>query len=162
MTPDHEKALRDQIIYVLEGGGAHLDFNKAIGGLPKGLRGAKPPNVPHTPWRLLEHMRIAQQDIIDFCTNPGYEEREWPAAYWPKGDGPDNDEQWNGSVDDFQRDLKRMEGLVKDAKTDLFAKIPWGDGQTYLREALLVADHNAYHLGELVTVRKALGAWKEQ
>lgn len=158
---DHDKALRDHVVYLLGGGGAHLTFDKAIADLPKKFRGAKPANVPHTPWRLLEHMRLAQEDIIDFCTNPEYKEREFPAGYWPKGDAPGSDAEWEKTIQEFHRDLKRMEELVKNSGTDLFAKIPWGDGQTYLREALVLADHNSYHLGELVTVRRALGAWKE-
>jgi len=160
MASDHDKALREHIHLLLAGGSAHVDFEQAISGVLKKHRGAKPANIPHTPWRLLEHMRIAQEDIVDFCTNPGYEQKEWPAGYWPKGDGPENDAEWEKSIEEFRRDLKRMQELVKNSGTDLFSKIPWGDGQTYLREALLVADHNAYHLGELVAVRRALGGWK--
>ncbi len=157
----NDKALREHIVYLLGGGGAHLGFDKAIADLPKKFRGAKPAHIPHTPWRLLEHMRIAQQDIVDFCINPEYKGREFPAGYWPQRDAPGNDAEWEKAIEEFHRDLKRMEELVKHSGTDLFARIPWGDGQTYLREALVLADHNSYHLGELVTVRRALGAWNE-
>jgi Mn-containing catalase len=160
MAANHDKDLREHLLFLLAGGGAHLDFDKAVAKLPKKFRGAKPANVPHTPWRLLEHMRLAQNDILDFCTNPKYHEKSWPQDYWPKSDAP-SEAEWEKSIDDFRRDLKRMQELVKHTGTDLFAKIPWGDGQTYLREALLVADHNAYHLGELVLVRRALGTWDE-
>jgi Mn-containing catalase len=157
----NDKALREHIVNLLGGEGAHLNFDEAIAGLPKEFRSKKARGIPHTPWRLLEHMRIAQRDILEFCTNPKYKEMKWPEDYWPKGDGPENDAEWKRSVESFHRDIERMKALVSNPKTDLFAKIPWGDGQTYLREALLVADHNAYHVGELVAVRRALGAWKE-
>lgn len=157
----NDKALREHIVILLGAEGAHINFDEAIAGLPKEFRGKRAPGIPYTPWRLLEHMRLAQADILDFCTNPKYKEKKWPDDYWPKGDGPENDAKWTRSVGSFRHDLERMKALVSDPKTDLFAKIPWGDGQTHLREALIVADHNAYHLGELVAVRRALGAWKE-
>jgi hypothetical protein len=156
----HDSALREHVVYLLKGGGAHAGFDQAIEGLPRNLRGTKAPNVPHTAWRLLEHMRLAQEDILDFCVNPNYKERTFPDDYWPASEGPESDAVWERSVQHFHRDLTKMEDLVTDAKTDLFATIPWGDGQTFLREALLVADHNAYHIGELVTLRRALRAWK--
>jgi hypothetical protein len=155
----HDSALRDHLLFLLRGGGAHASFDQVIEGLPKKLRGAKPPNIPHTPWRLLEHMRLAQADIVDFCVNPEYRERAFPDDYWPPSDGPESDAAWNNSIEQFQNDLKRMRDLVANTNVDLFATIPWGDGQTVLREALLLADHNAYHLGEIVTIRRALGAW---
>ena len=161
MAGNHDKALREHVLFLLGGGGAHLDFDKAFAGLARKFRGAKPASIPYTPWRLLEHMRLAQVDILDFCTNPKYQGKQWPADYWPKVDAPGSDAEWEASLDQFRRDLKRMQELVKHTGTDLFAKIPWGEGQTYLREALLVADHNAYHLGEIVVVRRALGAWDE-
>jgi hypothetical protein len=156
----HDVALREHVLYLLKGGGAHAGFDAAVDGLPKRLRGAKSGNIPHTPWRLLEHMRLAQEDILDFCVNAEYHERAFPEGYWPASDGPESDAAWDRSIQHFHRDLKKIEDLVNDPKVDLFAKIPWGDGQTYLREALLVADHNAYHVGELITLRRALGAWK--
>ena len=159
---DHDRMLRDHVLYLLQGGGAHLSFDKAIAGLPAKLRGAKPAGLPHSPWRLLEHMRICQWDILDFSRNPHYKTLKFPDDYWPKEDAPPSATAWNASVKSFQNDLKAMEKLVDDPKTDLFARIPHGDGQTILREALLVADHNAYHLGQLVVVRRMLGAWKEE
>ena len=109
---------------------------------------------------LLEHMRIAQRDILEFTRNPDYVSPPWPAGYWPKAEAPPDDSAWNKSIRQFRRDRKAMQSLVSDPKSDLFARLPWGDGQTILREALLVADHNAYHLAQLVDVRRLLGAWK--
>src|SRR5262245_64780862 len=157
----NDRAFREHLDYLLGGGGgAHLDFDKAVAGLPPELRGVRAANSPHTAWRLLEHLRIAQWDILEFSRNPKYVAPEWPAGYWPAGDAPPDDKAWDRSVASFHVDLKAMRALVNDPKTDLFAKIPWGDGQTILREALLVADHNAYHLGQLVLLRRALGAWE--
>lgn len=157
----NDPALRQHLDYLLGGGGAHLSFDKAIADLPPELRGAKPPNSPHTAWRLLEHLRIAQWDILEFSQNPKHVSPDWPDGYWPAGDAPPDDTAWDRSVAAFRADLAAMRALVNDPKTDLFAKIPHGDGQTILREALLVADHNAYHLGQLVEVRRAIGAWDE-
>jgi len=154
-----EQKLRDHLLYLLGGGGAHLNFDAALAGLPVNLRGAKPAGLPHTPWRLLEHMRIAQWDILEFCRNPQHVSPEFPAGYWPIGDAPPEPGAWDRSVEAFHADLKAMCDLVADPGTKLFNKIPHGDGQTILREALLVADHNSYHLGQLVTVRRFLGAW---
>ena len=159
---DGEQALRDHLLYLLRGGGAHLDFESAIAGLPANLRGAKPASLPHTPWRLLEHMRLAQWDILEFCRNPKHVSPDFPDGYWPRGDAPPDAGAWDRSADAFRADLRVMQELVADASSDLFAPIPHGQGQTLLREALLVADHNAYHLGQLVTVRRLLGAWPAQ
>ncbi len=156
-----DKALREHLLYLLRGGGAHLSFDAAIADLPAALRGAKPPGIPHSPWRLLEHMRIAQWDILEFSRNPKHVSPDFPAGYWPEGDAPPDDAAWDRSVAAFRADLKAMQDLVADHQTDLFARIPHGEGQTILREALLVADHNAYHLGQLVVVRRALVAWPE-
>ena len=158
---DDQAALRQHVLYLLGGGGAHLDFDSAIAGLPARLRGARPDGIPHTPWRLLEHMRIAQWDILEFSRDPRHVSPDFPGGYWPKGDAPPNVAAWANSVKSFRRDLKEMKSLVSSPKVDLFAPIPHGDGQTILREALLVADHNAYHLGEIVLVRRLLGAWPE-
>ncbi len=154
--------LRKHLLELLEGGHAHLDFEAAIADLPADLRGAKPPGLPHTPWRLLEHLRIAQWDILRFSVDPKHISPEFPAGYWPEGDGPPDPSAWDRSVESFRSDLQAMKDLVADPKTDLFAPIPHGQGQTILREALLVADHNAYHLGQLVTVRRLLGAWDHE
>jgi len=156
---DEQAVLRKHLIYLLRGGGAHVDFDSAIAGLPAKLRGVRPQGIPHTAWRLLEHMRLAQWDILEFSRDPHHVSPEWPAGYWPKGDAPPNATAWAKSVKAFRHDLKEMERLVSSPSTDLYARISHGDGQTILREALLVADHNAYHLGELVVVRRLLNAW---
>lgn len=154
-----DKILREHVRYLLRGGGAHVDFEAAIAGLPSQLRGKKPAGLPHTPWQLLEHMRIAQWDILEFSINPKHVSPDFPSGYWPNSDAPPDSRAWDKSVAGFRRDLKAMRKLVSAPSTDLLARIPHGDGQTILREALLVADHNAYHLGQLVTVRRLLGAW---
>ena len=148
--------LRKHLLALLRMEGAHLSFDEAVKGFPIELRGAKPKGAPHTPWQLLEHLRIAQWDILDFSRNPVYQEMKWPDDYWPKTEAPTDAAAWNHSVEQFRRDLKSMEALVSDSSLDLTARIPHGTGQTVLREALLVADHNAYHLGQLVFVRKML------
>jgi hypothetical protein len=161
MARDPASALREHLLYLLRGGGAHLDFEKAIADLPATRRGGKPPGQPHTPWRLLEHMRICQWDILEFSRNPRHVSPPFPDGYWPAGDGPPDDAAWDRSVAAFRADAKAMQELVADPATDLFARISHGEGQTILCEALLVADHNSYHLGQLVLVRRLLGAWPE-
>jgi hypothetical protein len=156
---DKDKALREHLLYLLQGGGAHLHFDAAIADLPPGLRGAKAPGVPHTAWRLLEHLRICQWDILEFSRNPKHVSPPFPDGYWPAGDAPPDNAAWDRTVAAFRADLRAMQDLVADPATDLFARIPHGEGQTVLREALLVADHNAYHLGQLVLLRRTLGAW---
>jgi hypothetical protein len=157
---NQEQALRDHLVKLLRGGSAHLGFDKSIEGLPADLRGARAQDLPHTAWQLLEHLRMAQWDILDFSRNPEYVAPKWPDDYWPETAAPPDDAAWDRSVEELRRDLKAMQDLVADPKADLFAKIPWGKGQTILREALLVADHNAYHVGQMVTLRQALGAWQ--
>jgi hypothetical protein len=144
----------------MDGGHAHIDLEQAIGGLPAELRGAKPENLPFTAWRLLEHIRLAQWDIVEFSVNPKHHSPKWPEGYWPEGDAPPSEAAWERSVQQCRRDLERMKGLVNDRATNLHAAIPGGDGQTILREAMLVADHNSYHLGQLVVLRRLLGDWK--
>jgi len=122
---NRDRLLRDQVLYLLRGGGAHLDFDKAVAGLPSKLRGAKPAGVPHTPWRLVEHMRLTQWDILQFSRNPKHVSPEFPEGYWPKGDAPPNSKGWDASIKAFRKDLKDMEKLVDDPNTDLFARIPW-------------------------------------
>jgi DinB superfamily len=155
-----DRALRQHLLELLRGGNAHLNFEEALAGLPPNLRGAKPPGLPYSPWRLLEHMRIAQWDILDFSRNAAHLSPEFPAGYWPENDAPPDDKAWQKSLRQFRADLKAMQELVEDPATDLFAPIPHGEGQTILREALLLADHNSYHLGEMVVVRRLLGAWE--
>ena len=158
---NQDQALLEHILYLLRGGGAHLDFKSAMADLPAELRGAKPAGVPHSPWRLVEHMRVAQWDILEFCRNPKHVSPQFPDGYWPTGDAPRDDKAWECSLAAFEADLQAMCDLVRNPATDLFARIPHGEGQTVLREALLVADHNAYHLGQLTVVRRALGSWAE-
>jgi len=158
MKKESDRALREHLIYLLTDGGAHAKFEDVISAIPAKLRGQKPVGMPHSAWMLLEHMRIAQWDILEFSRNPKHKSPAWPESYWPSNALP-NAAAWNESVKNFRKDLKSMENLIADPKTDLFAKIPWGDGQTILREALLAADHNAYHLGQLVDVIRLLGAW---
>ena len=155
-----DSALRKHVVELLRGGNAHADFEQAVGGLPTHLRGARVPNLPFSPWKLLEHLRIAQHDILEFSRNPEYVSPKWPDAYWPAEDAPPNAAAWDASVAAFQNDLEELQALVKNPATSLFAPIPHGTGQTVLREALLAADHNAYHLGEFVVLRRLLGAWK--
>ncbi len=161
MPQDPHASLRQHLIELLAGGQAHAKFDDVIKNLPTKLRGAKPANFPHSPWMLLEHLRIAQWDILEFSRNKKHVSPKWPEGYWPKTPAPPTAAAWTKSIQQFHRDLKAMQALVENPKTNLFAKIPWGDGQTILREALLVADHNAYHLGQLVDVRRLLGAWKD-
>jgi hypothetical protein len=156
-----DQALRDHVLYLLKGGGAHLDFEQAIGDLPQHLRGAKVDGVSHTPWRLLEHMRICQWDILEFSRNAEHVSPDFPDGYWPETDGPPDAEAWDKSIGAFRANLQAMIDLVSNPDTDLFAPIPHGDGQSILREALLVADHNSYHLGQLVFLRRCLGAWED-
>jgi hypothetical protein len=161
MPDQHDQHLRQNLEYLISGGGAHAKFDDAIKNLPPKLRGAKPENFPHSPWMLLEHLRIAQWDILEFSRSENHKSPKWPEGYWPKSAEPPSAAAWAKSVEQFRADQKAMLDLIADPKTDLFAKIPWGDGQTILRETLLVADHNAYHVAQIVDVRRLLGAWKD-
>ena len=156
----NDAALREHLIALLTKGNAHTTFDEAVKDMPVELRGKRPKGADHSPWQLLEHLRIAQWDILEFSRNAQYQSPKWPDEYWPKNPTPPDDKAWDKTVRAFRKDLKSMCELVSDAQTDLYAKIPHGDGQTILREALLVADHNAYHVGQLVLVRKMLGAWE--
>jgi len=155
-----DKALREHTLYLLREGGAHATFESAIKGLPAALRGKRPKGAEHSPWEILEHMRLAQWDILEFSRDPKHVSPPWPAGYWPDKQAPPNDRAWGKSVQAFRADFESLCALVAEESVDPFAKIPHGTGQTILREALLVADHNAYHLGEMVLVRRLLGAWK--
>ncbi len=159
MKTSPDKALRQHLLYLLKDGGAHAKFEDVVGDFPANLRGKKPANFPHTAWMLLEHMRIAQWDILEFSRNARHASPKWPEGYWPLTESPPSAAAWTKSIAGFRKDLKAMEALVSNPRTDLYAPLSWGDGQTVLREALLVADHNAYHLGQLVTLRRLLGAW---
>jgi hypothetical protein len=149
---NEQEQLREHVLELLEGKSAHIDIESGLNGFPIEHINTRIENSPHTPWELLEHLRIAQWDILDFCTNPNYKEMKWPDDYWVKPDG--SSEDWQRSVQQIFSDLQSMRDLVADGKNDLYAKIAHGNGQTILREALLVADHNAYHLGQLVLLRR--------
>jgi len=161
MKSDQDRSVRQHLIDLLKGGGAHAKFDEVIDGIPAKLRGEKPPALPHSAWMLLEHMRIAQWDILEFSRDQKHVSPDWPKGYWPPTDAAPNAADWNASIGNFHKDLKAMQDLVANPKTDIYARIPWGEGQTVLRAALLVADHNAYHLAQLVDVRRLLRAWKE-
>jgi hypothetical protein len=156
-----DKSLRQHLVDLLRGGDAHAKFDDVIKNIPSKLRGKKADGLPHSLWMLLEHMRIAQWDILEFSRNPKHVSPKWPDEYWPKTVSPSSPAAWNASIKKFRQDLKAMETLVKSSRTDLCARISWGEGQTVLREALLVADHNAYHLAQMLDVRRLLGAWPE-
>ncbi len=156
-----DKSLRKHVAHLLKGGGAHVHFEDALNGFPLRKRGVLVHRLPHTGWQLLEHVRIAQLDILQFSRNPKHVSPDFPAGYWPKTPVPPNEASWERSVRAFRKDLKTLVRLVENPRTNLFAKIPHGHGETILREALLAADHNAYHLGQLVYLRRALGAWPE-
>ena len=153
-------ALREHVLYLLRGGGAHANFEAAIAGIPAALRGRRPKGAAHSPWEIVEHMRIAQWDILEFSRDAKHVSPAWPEGCWPANPAPPRAAAWQESIRAFRRDLKAMERLVANPRSNLFARIPHGDGQTLLREALLIADHNAYHLGELLVVRRLLGVWK--
>jgi DinB superfamily len=159
MRDEASKILGEHLVELLKGGGAHATFEDAVKNLPVELRGRRPSGLPHSPWMLLEHMRISQLDILDFSRNPKHVSPEWPEGYWPKQEKPPRTSAWEESIKKFNSDLHEMQKLVADPATDLYAQISWGDGQTILREALLMADHNAYHVAQLVDVRRLLGAW---
>ena len=161
MPDTRDQHLRQNLLYLIRGGGAHAKFDDAVRSLPPNLRSKKPSNFPHSPWMLLEHLRIAQWDIVEFSRNAKHVSPKWPEGYWPKTPVPPSDTAWAKSIQKFRADQKALLDLVANPKTDLFAKIPWGDGQTILREALLVADHNAYHIAQLIDVRRLLGAWND-
>ena|SRR5215813_6108536 len=157
---DHVKSLRKHLLDLLEGGGAHLNFDDAVRDVPVDIRGKRPKGASHSLWEVLEHLRIAQWDILEFSRNPKHVSPEFPAGYWPAAPAPPDEKAWDQSVEAFRAGLRAMAALVADESTDLFAQLPHGDGQTILREALLVADHNAYHLGQFVLLRRLAGAWK--
>jgi hypothetical protein len=159
MPTDTSAPLRAQLRRILGWQDAHVGFEKSVEGLAPKLRGVRVAGFPHSAWELVEHVRITQRDILDFCRDPKYEEPTWPDDYWPASAEPPSERAWDESIAAFREDRAALEALAVDESIDLFAKIPHGSGQTYLRELLLVADHNAYHLGQLVAVRQQLGAW---
>ncbi|ACO31583.1 MULTISPECIES: DinB family protein [Acidobacterium] len=158
--PTHDHLLRDTLIPFLRGQGAHADLNAAVEDFPAEHYGTRPHGLPHSAWELLEHIRFTLHDLINFCTNPEYTEPEWPADYWPKNPAPQHPEDWHRTVTAIQQDMEEFEKLMSDPRSNLYSKIPWGDGQTLLREVLLAADHTSYHTGQIILVRQLLGIWK--
>jgi hypothetical protein len=157
MTPDNE--LRGYLARLLDWEDAHVGLDAAIDGVPAAQRGTQPAGLPYSCWQLLEHIRIGQADILEFCRDPGYRKRQWPDEYWPKSPSPPDPDAWDASAAVVRRDREALKALANDPSLDLLAKIPHGTGQTYLRELLLVADHTAYHVGQLIVVRRLLGRW---
>jgi DinB superfamily len=155
-----EKAWREQVGKLLVWEDAHVGFEAAVAGIPPKLRGVRPPGAPHSPWEIVEHLRLAQFDILDFCINADYEEKKWPDDYWPPTATPPSKAAWDASIAQCLRDRQTLQKLGANPKIKLTARIPHGSGQTYLRELVLVADHAAYHVGQLVLVRQLLGIWK--
>jgi uncharacterized damage-inducible protein DinB len=154
------QALRKQIVDLLAWKNAHVGFDGAVRGMPVKLRGRRPKGFAWSAWELLEHLRLAERDLLDFCRDPKYAARAWPDDYWPKRSAPPNAGAWQKSVAAFRRDRAAFQRLARDPRIDLFARIPHGSGQTYLRELLLAADHTSYHVGQIIAVRRALGCWK--
>ena len=154
--------LREHLVTLLKGGEAHRPIESVVRGVPEAYYGRRPEDLPYSPWELLEHMRFTQEDILQFCRDPDYAAPSWPDDYWPPDAAPPAPEAWEKSLSRFLSDLQDVMDMVQDTSVDLGAHIPHGDGQTYLREVLLVADHNAYHTGQLATVRRLLGIWPPQ
>ncbi len=155
----NDKVAREQLLALLRGGNAHIGFDGAVADFPVAYINSKPPNVPYTPWHLLEHIRIAQWDILEFIRNPEHVSPKWPEGYWPSPDEQADEAKWQQTIDDFRADMKAIQDLVTDPNTDLFAQIPHAQGYTIFREILLVADHNAYHIGEFAILRQVMGTW---
>jgi uncharacterized damage-inducible protein DinB len=158
--PADDKLLRDHLIDALLKANAHVDVFSALKDLPENLYGKKPEGAPHSAWQLLEHIRLALHDLLVFSTDPKYVAQKWPDAYWPKESAPKDAGAWKASVKALKADLSEFEKLIHNPESNLYAKIPWGDGQTLLHEVLLAIDHTSYHVGQLVLLRNQLGAWK--
>ncbi len=158
---DITNALKKELEFQLKGGNAHTTFDDVISNFPAELRGTVPGGLPYSAWQLLEHIRIAQDDILRFCSNENnsYIQPNWPEDYWPKSAAPSDQKAWENSIRSYHSDLKAFLDLLKDPATDLFKPFPWGTGQTLLHEAMLLVDHASYHLGEIVTVRRLLNVW---
>ena len=154
-----DEALRKQLRDLLESAHAHATFDQAVEGVPAAKRGERVPGQPHTLWRLLEHIRLASWDILEFSRRADHESPKWPEGYWPPDDAPPDDAAWERSVEAVRKDLAMFAELIDDPSRDLGAPFQWGKGQTLLREALLIADHNAYHVGQIVLLRQLLGIW---
>jgi hypothetical protein len=159
---DRDRLVREQLVGLLRGGNAHMPFTEAVADFPEARINSRPANVDYTFWHLLEHLRITQADILNYLTNAGYDELEWPREYWPEREAQATKADWNNSVAAFRRDLEAIVAIVSDEKTDLLATVPSNAEHTILREALIVADHNAYHIGELAILRQVENAWGPQ
>jgi DinB family protein len=156
MPNDQNKPLREQLLHAMRGDQSHIDFESVVSDFPTKLAGAKPASAPHTAWQLLEHMRIAQHDILEFSRNSKHTSPKWPEGYWPKTEAPPDEQAWSDSIATFRQEAKAMEDLLLDPNQDLFKSIEGGSGQTLLREALVLAAHNSYHLGQLMYLKKML------
>jgi len=154
-----DAALRKQVVGLLRGGNAHMPFSEAVADFPEGMINLRPRNVPYSFWHLLEHLRLTQLDIVEYVTRADYREKEWPREYWPAPDAEATKQQWDETIALFNRDLGQLIGIVSDESTDLFAPVPSNSEHNLLREMLIVADHNAYHIGELGILRQVEGAW---
>lgn len=152
------RQMRELLARQLDWEAAHVGYQRAVADFPLALRGVVPDGFAHSGWQMVEHIRLAQADILDFCVNPAYVAPAWPESYWPAA-APQDAAAWDASVEGYQRDLEALRQLALDENVDLFAPIPWGDGQTCLRELLLVTDHTSYHVGQLVALQRALGCW---
>ena len=151
--------LRKELVFQLNGGHAHAPLEKVVQNFPARLRGVIPDGLPYSSWQLLEHLRIAQADMVEFCTSKDYREKKWPNDYWPKDAAPPSSRAWEASIGRIHADRVAFIKLISRPKSDLFTPLPWGDGQTLFHEACLIIDHNSYHLGEIVTIRRLLDAW---
>lgn len=160
MHPDQRKKLINELADLIKGGNAHVTLEEALNGIPANLRTVIPDNLPYSIWQLVEHIRIAQKDIVDFSVSKDYKTLIWPDEYWPQPTDEVTDEQWEDSVKEISDDQRRFFQLLQDGSNDLFSPLPWGSGQNIVREAMLIADHNSYHLAEIVVARRLLGIWK--
>jgi hypothetical protein len=157
---NQDQIVRQQLLALLRGGNAHMDYETMIADFPMGQINEMPPNVPYSPWQLLEHLRITQWDILAFIQEPDHESPDWPRGYWPGPGSTADEQQWKATVEAFKSDLQALIAMVEDPETDLYSDIPHADGYTILREILLVADHNAYHIGEFAILRQVMDTWK--
>ncbi|MCX2743166.1 DinB family protein [Mangrovivirga sp. M17] len=156
----NDESLRPLLRKILNWEDAHVNFDNAINNIPEKMRGIRHKDIPYSLWELIEHIRLSQYDILEFCRNPDYKEMPWPDAYWPDSAAPESSDEWDRSISKYKEDRESLKKLVSDENLELASEIPHGDGQTYIREILLVADHNAYHVGQIVLLRKLLGIWE--
>ncbi|GGB86231.1 DinB family protein [Dyadobacter sediminis] len=160
MENDQQQKLISELVFLIEKGNAHVSMEDAVAGLPANMRTVIPENLPYSIWQLIEHIRIAQKDILDFCVSEDHEKLAWPDDYWTEPVEHIDDQTWENALNEIKQERQRFFDLLQDEKTDLFSPIEWGDGQTILCEAMLIADHNAYHTAEIVVIRRMLGCWR--